>query len=138
MKGSGRRNAVKTVKKADIILIAVLAGVLAVIALLLAGRQILALPGSRQGAQVEITLEGRTTLYPLDRDARFTLTASSGGTNTVVIKDGEVRVTEADCPDRICVTMGAISRTGQTIVCMPHQLVIRITSDEQEIDGVAQ
>lgn len=138
MADSSGKQTVRTVKKADIILIAVLAAVLAICALFLAGRQMLALPGSRNGAQVEITLEGETSLYPLEQDTQFTLTTKEGGTNTIVIKDGEVRVTEADCPDRICVTMGSISRTGQTIVCMPHQLVIRIISNDQEIDGVAQ
>ncbi|MDD6222244.1 MAG: NusG domain II-containing protein, partial [Lachnospiraceae bacterium] len=122
----------------DIILIAVLAAVLAICALFLAGRQMLALPGSKNGAKVEITRAGETSLYPLDQDTQFTLTTKEGGTNTNVIKEGEVRVTEADCPDMICVTKGSISRTGQTIVCMPHQLVIRIISNDQEIDGVAQ
>ncbi len=131
-----RKKSVKAIKKADIILIAILAGVLSGFALLSAGRQMPA--EGKSAAQVEITLEGETRLYPLDQDTQFTLTTSSGGKNTVVIKDGEVRVTEADCPDRICVTMGAISRTGQTIVCMPHQLVIRIKGKDQEIDGVAQ
>lgn len=131
-----RKKSVKAIKKEDIILIAILAGVLSGFALLSAGRQMPA--EGKSAAQVEITLEGETQLYPLDQDTQFTLTTSSGGKNTVVIKDGEVRVTEADCPDRICVTMGAISRTGQTIVCMPHQLVIRIKGKDQEIDGVAQ
>ena len=48
------------------------------------------------------------------------------GTNRVVISHGEVCVTEADCPDKLCVKQGKIHNHGQTIVCLPHKLVVEI------------
>ena len=55
-----------------------------------------------------------------------------GGTNLLVIADGSASVTEADCPDALCVGMGKISRTGQSIVCLPHQVVVEVVDESEE------
>ena len=49
-----------------------------------------------------------------------------GRVNTVEIKDHTIRVTEADCPDRICVKTAAIEagKGSAPIVCLPNRLVI--------------
>ena len=41
-------------------------------------------------------------------------------------ENGAVFMAEADCPDSLCVQMGKIYREGESIVCLPHGLVIRI------------
>jgi hypothetical protein len=133
-----RNTSVKIFRRADLILILIVAAIIAAAAMILAGHQMLALPGGSSGSQVEITQDGETTHLPLSQDTTMVLSSDSGGTNTLVVKNGEVWISEADCPDQICVKMGSISRTGQTIVCMPHQLVIRIISEDQEIDGEVQ
>lgn len=48
------------------------------------------------------------------------------GYNLLEIGDERVRVIEADCPDKIDVKQGYISDIGETIVCLPHRLVIEI------------
>lgn len=48
------------------------------------------------------------------------------GYNLVEIDDEKVRVIEADCPDKIDVKQGYISRIGETIVCLPNKVVIEI------------
>ena len=55
------------------------------------------------------------------------------GHNTVHVAPGSIAVTEADCPDGICVAQGAIDRGGVPIVCMPHRLVVKI--EGSGIDG---
>ena len=45
---------------------------------------------------------------------------------TVHIENGKVWVTDADCADKVCERTGVISRGGQSIVCLPHGVVIRI------------
>lgn len=50
------------------------------------------------------------------------------GTNTVRVIDQTIQVTDADCRDHICVKQGAISKPGQTIVCLPHKLLIEVKS----------
>ncbi len=48
------------------------------------------------------------------------------GKNTVWVKDGQVSVIFADCRDKICQNHRSISKTGETIVCLPHKMVVEI------------
>lgn len=64
--------------------------------------------------------------YPLDETRRFTIETADGGHNTVVIGDGSAAITDADCPDRLCVQRGRIDRGGQTVVCLPHGVVVTV------------
>ena len=48
------------------------------------------------------------------------------GNNTVHVEPGAISVTEADCPDHICVYQGKLTGSGIPIICMPHRLVISI------------
>ncbi len=60
------------------------------------------------------------------------------GHNKVVIADGEVWMEEADCPDKLCISQGKISRSGQTIICLPNKVMVTIKGGKSEYDGVAQ
>lgn len=51
-------------------------------------------------------------------------------TNTLHIENGEVTVTHSNCKEQICVEHWPISKEGETIVCLPHKLVISITSGD--------
>lgn len=62
----------------------------------------------------------------------FTVTSSKGGSNTIEVRRGEIGVTDASCPDDICVNTGFISSPVLPIVCLPNELVIRISSSEDE------
>ena len=67
-----------------------------------------------------------------------TLTLEDGrGRNTVLVERGRICVSEADCPDQICVKQGWISDGTVPIVCLPHRLVIEITGDGGDVDGAA-
>ena len=89
------------------------------------------LPHKESGSQLEIRIDGETvSCYSLNEDRQETLTCKDG-TNTVIIQDGVVTMTEADCPDHVCVGMHGISQAGETIVCLPHRLVLAIVSDSQ-------
>ena len=63
--------------------------------------------------------------HSLDIETSFTVTTDAGE-NQVVISGGKVSVTDADCPDKLCVKQGEIDRQGETIVCLPHKLVVEI------------
>lgn len=56
------------------------------------------------------------------------------GYNLIEIGDEKVRVIEADCPDKLDVKQGFISKTGEIIVCLPNRLVIEIKGIESERD----
>ena len=53
---------------------------------------------------------------------------TSAGSNTILINDDTIAITEADCPDQICISMGPASHPGDIIVCLPHKLVIEVKS----------
>lgn len=75
--------------------------------------------------------------YPLTGDRRESILSPEGGRNVIVIEKGEVYMEDADCPDKLCMKQGSISGPGQTIVCLPHKLVVTVENGkEPELDGV--
>ncbi|MCI8363453.1 MAG: NusG domain II-containing protein [Eubacterium sp.] len=89
-------------------------------------------PRTSVGTYVEIRVDGeKTAAYSLSTDRRETLHTASGE-NTIMIQNGTVSMAAADCPDRVCVSMRRISRSGETIVCLPHKLVLEIKNSGNE------
>ena len=78
-------------------------------------------------SRVVIKQDGKVIkTLPLDRDGDFTV-HSPLGKNVLQVKNGTVSVTEADCPDKICVKTAALSRQNPSvIVCLPHKLIITL------------
>mgnify|MGYP000047909493 FL=1 len=60
--------------------------------------------------------------------------------NVIEIAEGGVRMKEADCPDQICVNHLAISRDGESIICLPNKVVIAIEAGDtrNEIDSISR
>ena len=58
----------------------------------------------------------------LSYDANVTLE-----TNTVVIKDGIVYMSDATCKNQVCVNSGKISKKGESIVCLPNRVIVEIS-----------
>ena len=65
--------------------------------------------------------------FPLSEDTVVSVDELLGH-NTIVISRGQVCISEADCPDRYCVKHSAVSKIGETIICLPHKLVVEIKS----------
>jgi hypothetical protein len=94
----------------------------------------------QSGAQVQISQGGQVVAtYPLDEDRTLEFTSESGGTNTVVIANGQAEVTQASCPDQVCVRHGPTTQTADPIVCLPNTLVVEVIGGEetQALDGVS-
>ena len=71
----------------------------------------------------------------LDKDSLFSIL---NGKMQIKVKDGKIRVTQADCPQHLCVNMGWIEYSGQSIVCVPNKILIEIKSAGPElVDAVA-
>ena len=70
-------------------------------------------------------------------DAPYSFTVEwEGGYNIVEVEQGRIRVSEADCPDGICVRRGWVSDSAAPIACLPHKLVIQLEGGEAGgIDG---
>ncbi len=75
--------------------------------------------------------------FDLSKDQVFTyFDKLDGDQNKITVRDGKIAIIDANCTDQICVRKGFISKTGQTIVCLPHRLVIEImpTNEKQTED----
>lgn len=44
------------------------------------------------------------------------------------------RVLSSPCPDQVCVHQGKITRSGQTIACVPEKVLVTITTAAKEND----
>lgn len=58
----------------------------------------------------------------------FTVFSADGGFNTISVRPKAIGMTDADCPDRLCVSMGYADSSLLPIVCLPHALVIEVTA----------
>lgn len=131
-------------RKADIILF------IALVVLGLAVSAALSMSHADAGADAKVIIESGGELfatYPLSGDTEVVVPAPGGVRysdpksaaagqdddctqykyyNKVKISGGRVSVTEASCRNQVCVSHGQISRTGESIVCLPNRLVVRI------------
>lgn len=86
-------------------------------------------------AYVTVRIDGEIVdTFPLSEDREYV--TSSGG-NHISIKNGLVDMIEADCPDQLCVHQIAVSKNNESIICLPNEVVVQITSyDEAQYDAV--
>ena len=80
----------------------------------------------KQGSEVNVIIDGEAKhTYPLNEDMQTVITVGEWQ-NKLVIKDGMALIETANCPDKICAAHRPISKDGETIVCLPHRLVIEV------------
>ena len=122
-------------RRNDVIFIAALLAIL-----ILAGCAFYFLRG--EGNTVTVELDGKeygNYLLSEDRVIEIRTGEDDEELNLLVIEDGKARVERATCPDGICAAHKPIFREGESIVCLPHRLVItvRTESNGDEPDIVA-
>ena len=96
---------------------------------------------AKDGAQAVVYVSGnRQIAFPLGTDREYTIHGAGGGTNTLVIEGGQAYIREASCPDGICMQMGKIHLSGQSVICLPNQVVVEIQggSAEEALDAVSR
>ena len=77
------------------------------------------------GNKVKVSVDGKVMgEYPLDTNR----TIEINKTNTLVIKDGKAFISEASCPDKLCIKQGEIDSRGGSIICLPNKVVIETKS----------
>ena len=72
--------------------------------------------------------DGFYQVLSLGEDATVTVTGSLG-TNIIEVANGRVRCLESDCSNQTCVKQGWVSGRGQTVVCLPHKLIVQVVAD---------
>ena len=118
---------VDEMKKNDFIL---LIGILVLSAMIFLGFKLF----QKEAGEVLVTVDGQEYgRYTLSKDVDIPI----NDTNYLIIKDGKADMLEANCPDHICVDQKAISKTGETIVCLPNKVIVEVRSAESpELDAV--
>lgn len=117
--------------------------IIGVILILAIGGIVYVLNRPSSGHQAVIYQDG-IAIQTIDLDAvdttyTLTITGDDGAWNTVSVQPGSIAITEASCPDKVCVRMGYIHNDSLPITCMPNHLVIRIegTQNETALDALA-
>lgn len=86
--------------------------------------------GKQNHPVVAVRVDGKVVQeFLLDDSIQYKI-EGIGGTNTLCIDEGSVWLKEADCPDQICVQTGKIRYAGQSIICLPHKVVVEIKEAE--------
>ncbi len=124
----------KEMKKNDMVLISII--LVAAIACLL-GMRIWQKNNTKGDAAAVVTIDGNVYgEYPLSEDYEERIELPDGSYNVLTIKDGFAQVSEASCPDQICVHHNHIKYSGESIVCLPNKLVVTVKGGEDNgIDG---
>ena len=119
----------------DIILVAVI--------LLIAAAGLLFVNLTKQeGSLAVVKIDGvQTQSYSLNENRTVEIFTGDNNEfkNTLVIENGKAYISQADCPDKICQEHRPISYSGETIVCLPHRVVVEIEGGQaNELDGMTQ
>lgn len=119
----------KLFKKADAFLAA---------ALIIAGfASLLVLRRGDGSDSITVTVSGEVYgVYSLKKDREITV-ATEYGTNVITVEDGKAYVSESDCAGHDCMNFAPIDGPGETIMCLPHRLIVSVGGEaEEEVDAV--
>lgn len=86
------------------------------------------------GQTVQIIQDG-TVLYTIDLEKaenQIIEVEYQDSKNVIRIKDHQICVIDAECPDYTCVKMGELKSSAAPIVCLPNKLVVKFA----ETDGI--
>ncbi len=113
-------------KKRDFILIGAILGIILIVFVVIQLTK-------EDGASVVVKVNGQEVAeYSLSENGEYEL---NGGTNILRIEDGKAFLTDADCPDHLCVNQGKIWRSGETITCLPNRLTVTVQgAAENEVE----
>ena len=85
----------------------------------------------RPAVFVEVSVDGTAVAsYDLNENLDITIEGYQGGTNHLIIQDGTAWISEATCPDKVCVHQGRVSQNGELIVCLPNRVIAKVVAPE--------
>lgn len=87
-----------------------------------------------EGDRVVVTVNGEEFgVYALSEETVVDIRTGENGEqlNRLVVRNGEAVVETATCPDGICAAHKPISRDGESIVCLPHKVVVTVETAEK-------
>lgn len=98
----------------------------------------------QESGSIAYIYQDGTCIYTIDlskaTERETIVITGANGTNTILIEDRQICISEATCPDQVCVSHGWLIHHASPIVCLPNKIVITLEkeSNENEIDGVVK
>lgn len=98
------------------------------------------------GAYLTMNMRAETDIVNISEDGRVirtldlshvdkAYTIDLGGNILLVERDG-VTMSEADCPDKLCVKQGKLKNGFGAIVCLPNKIMVEFSSSDTDVDAV--
>ncbi|MCR5255249.1 MAG: NusG domain II-containing protein [Acetatifactor sp.] len=88
------------------------------------------------GKSVTVSVSGKDVIsFNLDEDREYMIEGKDGGQNLLIIRGGKAWIEEANCRDGLCINMGKIDSVGQSVICLPNEVVVSIGSGEVTDEG---
>lgn len=116
----------KTLKIGDILLIALIIVLTLLFAFL----------NSNKGQKAIVEVNGSVLkTFDLSIDSQFVYEGKYK--NIITVKNGEIFVSESDCPDKSCVHSGAIKSGAKVICCLPNKMIIRVANADEKLDVIS-
>ena len=116
--------------------------IIASAAVILTVASVLLMTRGTEGNVAVVSVDGKVIreidLSRVAKEYSFTVETGDGGVNVINVRPGSICVSDANCPDRICVMQGWLSDSPMPIVCAPHKLTIEIKGAEQMADASAR
>jgi hypothetical protein len=81
-----------------------------------------------------VSADGKTYVYPMDRDADLAFRGPLGDTR-VVIEGGKARIVSSPCENKLCIAAGALEKGGQWAACLPNKVMIRVGGANGDTDA---
>lgn len=110
--------------------------ILAVVILFIATAGLLLFNSTKvEGDFVSVKIDGvEKYRYSLNENVNIEIFTGENNSqvNRLVIEDGKAYISEADCPDKICVGHKPVKNVNESIVCLPHKVVVEIVSAQDE------
>ncbi len=88
------------------------------------------------GSEIEVRCGDMRYSYSLSEDNEYSF-VNNGVCVVVKVESGKAFVSYADCPDGICMKSGKISVPGESIICAPAKISVKVTGKEGHSDALA-
>lgn len=89
------------------------------------------------GSKVLIETPTETLQYSLTRN-KIIKVEGAIGTSVIEIQKGRVRMIESACDHKLCIKKGWTYRTGDSIVCLPNRVRVKVIGKQRKIDAITQ
>ncbi|GHU62818.1 protein export element [Clostridia bacterium] len=81
---------------------------------------------------VQVFVQGKLVQqFSLDQNGEWDIETESAQYNHLMIIQKSAKITKANCSNQNCVHQKAIYYVGETLVCLPHQILIKITGSKK-------